>query len=83
MSQTRNQDDAGRKQSQHWLTFSGLCGIISQKIDLFITTAVRTTSPTDQSTELKFIKFVACYLLHAGCLLGLFFDSEGGGDMVL
>jgi hypothetical protein len=23
----------------------------------------------------------ACYLLHAGFLLGLFFDSEDGGDM--
>jgi hypothetical protein len=23
----------------------------------------------------------ACYLLHAGVLLGLFFNPEGGGDM--
>jgi hypothetical protein len=28
------------------LTFNGLHGIISQKIELFITTAVRTSSPT-------------------------------------
>jgi hypothetical protein len=25
----------------------------------------------------------ACYLLHAGFLLGLFFDPEDGGDMFL
>jgi hypothetical protein len=24
-----------------------------------------------------------CYLFHAGFLLGLFFDSEDGGDMFL
>jgi hypothetical protein len=28
-------------------TFSGLHGIISQKIELFITTAVRTSNPTE------------------------------------
>jgi hypothetical protein len=25
----------------------------------------------------------ACYLLHAGYLLGLFFDPEDGSDMLL
>jgi hypothetical protein len=25
----------------------------------------------------------ACYLHHAGFMLGLFFDPEGGGDMLL
>jgi hypothetical protein len=25
----------------------------------------------------------ACYLIHAGFLLGLFFDPEDGGDMFL
>jgi hypothetical protein len=28
------------------LIFSGLCGFISQKIELFIITAVRTSNPT-------------------------------------
>jgi hypothetical protein len=26
---------------------------------------------------------LGCYLLHAGFLLGLFFDPEDGGDMFL
>jgi hypothetical protein len=30
----------------HWSTFNGLHGIISQKPELFITTALRTSSPT-------------------------------------
>jgi hypothetical protein len=25
----------------------------------------------------------ACYLIHAGFVLGLYFDSEDGGDMFL
>jgi hypothetical protein len=29
-----------------WLTFIGLCGVISQKIVHFIVTAVRTSNPT-------------------------------------
>jgi hypothetical protein len=31
---------------KRWLTSSGLHGVISQKIELFITTAVRTSNPT-------------------------------------
>jgi hypothetical protein len=31
--------------SKRWLTFNGLKGIIPQKAELFITTAVRSTDP--------------------------------------
>jgi hypothetical protein len=34
------------------LTFNGLCGVISQKIEMFITTAVRTSNP-DSYTVIK------------------------------
>jgi hypothetical protein len=30
-----------------WLTFNGLHGVITQKIELFITTAARTSDPTN------------------------------------
>jgi hypothetical protein len=30
-----------------------------------------------------FCDISACYLLHAGLLLGLFFDTEDGGDLFL
>jgi hypothetical protein len=39
ISQARNHREAGSKQ-----TFNGLHGVISQKIDLFITTALRTSN---------------------------------------
>jgi hypothetical protein len=50
ISEARNQHDAGSKQSLHippkcWLTFNGLQGITSQKVEFFITTAVRTSNP--------------------------------------
>jgi hypothetical protein len=31
----------------------------------------------------KAVSFCACYLIHAGFLLGLFFDPEDGSDMFL
>jgi hypothetical protein len=34
---------------KHWLTLNGLHGVISQKMVLFITTAVRTSNPTTLS----------------------------------
>jgi hypothetical protein len=39
-------EDGGDVPSKHQLTFNGLHGVISQKIVLFITTAVRTSNPT-------------------------------------
>jgi hypothetical protein len=49
-SKARNQHEAGSKQSLHippkyWLIFSGLHSVISEKVELFITTAVRTSNP--------------------------------------
>jgi hypothetical protein len=38
-----------------WLTFNGLHGVISQKTELFITTAVRTSNPTSQ---LRFLRWL-------------------------
>jgi hypothetical protein len=35
--------------SKHHLTFNGLYGVISQKIELFITTAVRTSNPAQRN----------------------------------
>jgi hypothetical protein len=35
------------------LTFNGLHGVISQKIVLFITTAVRTSNPESEKVEAK------------------------------
>jgi hypothetical protein len=43
ISQARNQHEAGSKQS---LTFNRLQGIISQKVEVFITTALRILNPT-------------------------------------
>jgi hypothetical protein len=39
--------DAGDVPPKRRLTFNGLHGVISQKIELFITTAVRTSNPTN------------------------------------
>jgi hypothetical protein len=36
-----------------------------------------------QSIESQLILSSACYLFHAGFLLGLFFDHENGGDMFI
>jgi hypothetical protein len=44
ISQVRNQHKEYNK--HNYLTFNGLCELISQKIELFITTAVRTPTPT-------------------------------------
>jgi hypothetical protein len=58
ISQARNHLEASSKQSWRWrryvplkrqLTFNGLHGVISQKIVLFITTAVRTLHPAKLS----------------------------------
>jgi hypothetical protein len=40
------------------LTFNGLHGVISKKIELIITTAVRTSHPTQ-----NFISFTSCFIL--------------------
>jgi hypothetical protein len=44
-NKTRNQHEAGSKQVRSG-TFSELHGIISQTMELFITTVVRTSDPT-------------------------------------
>jgi hypothetical protein len=44
INRARNQRES---RWQAWLTFNGLHGIISQKMVLFIITAVRTSNPTD------------------------------------
>jgi hypothetical protein len=36
---------------KRWMTFNGLHGVISQKIELFITTAVRTSNLTLTSSS--------------------------------
>jgi hypothetical protein len=38
-------EDGGNVFFEKWLTYSGLHGIISQKVELFITTGVRTSNP--------------------------------------
>jgi hypothetical protein len=40
-------------------------------------------SPPSYGSKNKLSKKTACYLLHAGFLLGLCFDPEDGGDMFL
>jgi hypothetical protein len=39
-------EDGGDVSPKHWLTFNGPHGVISQKIVLLISTAVRTSNPT-------------------------------------
>jgi hypothetical protein len=46
MRETSVKQVASRAPPKHQLTFNGLCGVISQTIGLFITTAVRTSNPT-------------------------------------
>jgi hypothetical protein len=36
-----------------------------------------------RTSKLNVLIETACYLLHDGFLLGLFFEPEGGGDMLL
>jgi hypothetical protein len=51
---------------EHWLTFSGLRVIISQTIDLFITTSVRTSNLTKKE---RFIILLAVLrALYFKCL---------------
>jgi hypothetical protein len=40
------QSSRSKDELQCWLTFSGLCGVMSQKIELFVTTDVRISNPT-------------------------------------
>jgi hypothetical protein len=44
-SQARNQRES-RRQAERRLIFNGLHGVVSQKNEVFITTAVRTSNPT-------------------------------------
>jgi hypothetical protein len=53
------------------LTLNGLHDVVSEKLILFITTAVITSNPTK------------CSLLHADLSLGLIFNPEDVGDMFL
>jgi hypothetical protein len=51
MSQARNQQEEGRKLCEmclpkRQLTFNGLYGVVSQKIELFITTGMKISDPT-------------------------------------
>jgi hypothetical protein len=74
-SQAREQHDVGIKRnlpSKHQLTFTGLHGIVSQKTELFINTAVRTSDPAkfvtsihlvSQSTSIS-ISFIVCFIAH-------------------
>jgi hypothetical protein len=57
MSQVRNQREARSKQSQ---AFNGLRSVVSQKTELFITTAVRTSNPT--SILMTYFKNGGAYL---------------------
>jgi hypothetical protein len=41
---------------KHLLTFNGLHGVISQKIELFITIAVRTSNGTDIKKEISMLR---------------------------
>jgi hypothetical protein len=46
INQSRDQLEAGSKQSSVRLTFNGLHEVISEKVELFATTAVMTQNPT-------------------------------------
>jgi hypothetical protein len=48
------------------LTFNRLHGVISQKIELFITTAVRTSGPTIIRQDYKFWKTIGRLFIKTG-----------------
>jgi hypothetical protein len=56
---------------KRWLTFNGLHGVISQKMELFITTVVRTSNPTitdykGSNESKRFRKFCGRWALRNG-----------------
>jgi hypothetical protein len=61
------------------LTFNGLHGVISQKMELFITTAVRTSNPTCLTTLIFLSSFVALDNRSSELLFTCITNSTGGG----
>jgi hypothetical protein len=47
---------------KRWLTFNSLHGVISQKIEFFITTAVRTSNPTWKLTVYNSYKLIHSFI---------------------
>jgi hypothetical protein len=63
-------EDGGDMFPKRRLTFNGLHGVISQKIVLFITTAVRTSNPT---------KSILCFSAedqHSSCFYAYFLNKS-------
>jgi hypothetical protein len=52
---------------ERWLIFDGLHGVMSQKVELFITTAVRTSDPTIYHPDLRMIALTLNELSSAEC----------------
>jgi hypothetical protein len=71
------------------LRSAGITGARAEKILEDISIACNKNTGKNGDTVICFCKFgllcllTACYLLHAGFLLGLFFDHEDGGDVFL
>jgi hypothetical protein len=74
LSQSKIQHEAGSK----------LCLFLSpNRLTFLISMSTHFIQVVETANFAFAVLTIACYLLHAGLLFGLIFDSEAGGDMFL
>jgi hypothetical protein len=78
ISQARNQYEASNKQSNPLAQISGLYSSKSE-----MPSCLEILSCFPKNPNFRQMVHTACYFLHDGFLLGLFFDTEDGSDMFL